>query len=353
MPTVNYVNPNSGGTPYGDWKPQGPLAGWQYADKMKDYRTTKDLSDEASFLANEMTGMQNTEFLKGEGLRDVERAIKYQRGGHELNRIPSEEGVKGMQADEQYSVMASPKGRKARIEGEVAKSIYGLGEARRKNTISNTLSASAILQGIPLDSDPNLIVQQLEKSGVDVSGLSGPDTETTRQKLHKLRSLDPELLKSEYARILQADKDKSEMDLLNAEWKYRKELEAIKERSEKKTASSMKEDRLLRYEQEYERIMSKPVGERTAQEQAKLQFIESMIREYQAQQGAIAEREVTTPSRTLRDIEGKPSAAPPRTTAKSKTITLPEVGEVEVLETMPDGSFKFRTKEGRTGVARP
>lgn len=353
MPTnVNYVNPSAGGTPYGDWKPQGFLSGWQYADKMKDYRTTKDLSDESSFLANEMTRMTNEDYGRGADLRSVQREILKQRGGHELNRIPTEEGIKGMQADEQYSSLYNPRGKEARIEKTILDSINSLDKTKRDAAVSNSAAASTLLQSMSLDGDPNLIIQELGKRGVVTSGLHDPNPEVVRQKLFKLQRSDPERLKSEYERAKQADIDFEALRRERERLASNEKIAGMK--SHAVTAAEQKEKRLQEYEQAYIKIMSKPASQRTAEEQAQLNYIEMVLRSYQGQQEAIAEREVTSPGRTIDSFEGKPTAKEPRSTAKSsgKTMTLPEVGEVEVLEQLPGGAIKFR-KGNRTGTWRP
>lgn len=354
MPTTNYVNPSANGLPYGDWKPEGFLAGWQYADKLKDYHTTKDLSNEASFLTNEMSRMRNEDYGREADLRSVQREILKQRGGHELNRIPTEEGIKGMQADEQYSSLFDPEGRRARVQTNIVKSIYGLDETKRKHVLGNTLSTVELLQGQTLTGDPNLILQSLQKSGADIDGLYDPDPEVVREKLRILQDQKPEKLKSAYDRMLQGDKDAESYKRLLKEIESDKEIARINSFRSAGSASAEKEKRLREYEQAYIKIMSKPASQRTAEEQAQLDYIEMVSKSYQAQQEAIAEREVTSPGRTIDSIEGKPTAREPRSTAKSsgKTMILPEIGEVEVLEQLPGGAIRFK-KGNRTGTWRP
>lgn len=347
MQTVKYMGSNPGNNPYGDWKPEGFLAGWQYADKMKDYRTTKDLSDESSFLANEMSRMQNRDFSDLSNLNEVQRQVLRQRAGHELNRLPTEEGIKGMQAGEQYSTMADPRGREARVEKGVLDSIYSLDTTRRKAAMDNTAAASTILQSMPIDADPNLVIQQLSKSGVDVSGLYDPDPESMRYKLHLLRSIDPSLLKSEYERRKQTDVDTAAMARLKEQLASQERVAGMK--SQEQTAAEAKEAALKQQGEIYVRERSKVVG----REQAELELAQMRLRDPYFQQGAAGQREITTPQATLESFKGNqtniPNTAP---VPKQKTMILPEVGEVEVLEQLPGGAIKFK-KGNRTGTWRP
>lgn len=182
--TVNYqTNPD----PRGSWEPQGFLAGFNYQDRLNDYNKKTDLANMNSQLTNEGMAAHNTDFVNGQGARDMGYT---QQEGASRNAIvlqPDQLKLGTMQL--QGDIQAQP----GLNEAKVYESLQALPDAQKQHAMKDTLTAATVLRGLPDGADPALATGILEKLGVDTSRWKGKDPARVQQEFKFLKSLDPKV----------------------------------------------------------------------------------------------------------------------------------------------------------------
>lgn len=186
MANVNYTsNPD----PRGNWEPQGFLAGFNYQDRLNDYNKQRDLANMNSQLSNEGLAARNTDFVHGQGARDMGYT---QQEGASRNAIalqPDQLKLSTMQL--QGDIGAQP----GMNEAKVYESMQALPNAQKQQALKDTLTTATVLRGLPQDADPALATGILDKLGIDTSRWKGKDPQRVMKEFSFLRSLDPEVFK--------------------------------------------------------------------------------------------------------------------------------------------------------------
>lgn len=187
MPNINYQNASA--DPRGTWEPQGFLAGINYQDRLNDFSKQRDLANTQTQLSNEGTAARNQDYLAESPARLSEYA---QRAGAANNATALQPGQLNLAQQNLQGDIASAPGQN---ELKVWQSMQALPQAKKEQTLKDTLTTATVLRGLPQDSDPNLAIGILDKIGIDTSRWKGKDPARVKKELQFMRSLDTETFK--------------------------------------------------------------------------------------------------------------------------------------------------------------
>lgn len=333
MANVNYVNPN-GMDPRGEWTPQHFMAGWNYQDRLNDYNTARDLSNESSRLANMNLQAQNEDFAAAAPFRAAERADKMRvfQNQAELNPYMQQTAMSNARVD--ANVATNSEG--IRAATLMAQLTNALDDAKRKKAIDDTMTLSRLTKGYSgTQADPQvawpMILQQANRMGVDTKDFKSLDA---AQAMQFFTVMDDTWFKEQSANIRQTAKGK--MDYVQAEMEqnhadYRAGLQ-----SGKQSASGQKEANLQAWTDKFVTLREKDLLHRqnpnknpplSAREQAEMEAAQIRVRDAFYQQGAAIQKEAAGTSNSLGILSGEEPSVPTTAPAKSAAQTRPKDGK--------------------------
>lgn len=160
MANVNYISP---GDPYGDFKPNGFLAGWMYPQKLREHYRTYDLSTQGMDLANQ----QASENL------NTYRLDAPVRAGARNATLKDQDFTEQKRPLDQSYTLADLEGRNKRqqyeLESKLLDSMRGLDDAKYNNNINTILQTQRLISQMPLESedDYDTAVGLMNQAGMD------------------------------------------------------------------------------------------------------------------------------------------------------------------------------------------
>jgi len=322
MAQVNYSNPEGmyplqtgvQGEAFGSGTVPGSiLAGMLLPERMQDYRTSRDLSQQASGLANQQSQAQLQDYLAGGDLRQMQRmqqlgtaesAFKLQSDQHKLAtmNLQGDIGAAGKQN-----------------ELKVAQALHALPAEQRANTMNQMLSATALLQGIPEGSNPNLVLQYLHKNGVNTEGWNP-------SYVQHLRTLDPTKLKQAFEREQTQYKETQHMSRTEVEQENANLRARIAASADRHSAAGAKVAQMDNWKQRLTDIQTRFYENggkySSAAEQAEYNAINSMIRSAEAAASGNLQVQTQSSPGALNLLQNKPSGVsvnPPTSNFVPKT----------------------------------
>jgi len=90
MANVNYISAQS---PYGDWTPQGPLAGMMFPQRVRDYQAQRDISQTSGKLSNLKSQAELDEFYLNAPVRGLQRDRTMMDTRHALELGPQQQAL--------------------------------------------------------------------------------------------------------------------------------------------------------------------------------------------------------------------------------------------------------------------
>lgn len=185
---------------YGDWKPRGWLAGWQYQDKLNDYKTARNLNNEGKAASNMEQILQNRDFQQAETSRRMSYDRDYLRNKLEFEQIGEEGEVFKKTTNDRVSHRI--KMEIERQKGEQA-GIY----LNKMATISSMLTSPEIAGIGSPEEKRDALIQMLDPSiySEEITKLQSANGQQLDMGLKMFSSLNPEILKSNLDRRNQGD----------------------------------------------------------------------------------------------------------------------------------------------------
>ena len=176
MAQTNYNNP-SGMDPRGNWDPSGGLAGWNYTDRLRDYKIARDIANESGALANMGTRNQLRDWDQNSENRTLQRQVT---GGALGQQITLQPGATNLAITNQQGDIASAEGNNAT---KVFQAMQSLPEAKRAQQMKETERANIILTGMSETTTTQEALDGLSRAGVDVSRWKDKNPEQVRKEL--------------------------------------------------------------------------------------------------------------------------------------------------------------------------
>lgn len=195
----NYQNPTSL-SPYGNQQPGPFLSGWMLPDKINDYRTMMNLSNDASGMANQKSRNELNEFNLNSGLRGQERQLKGMTLGSQIQDQPMQ--AKLASTNLAGDLSAAPHLNESKIWAALMK----LPREQQDYALEQFHKTSGLLKGFTdkdfESADPQALLSYLKKGNIDTSDWMDPvtgqlkkDPNTIRAELKHIQGLDPEFFK--------------------------------------------------------------------------------------------------------------------------------------------------------------
>lgn len=306
MAQLNYNNPGSL-NPYGTFEPQGILSGAMFPDKVRDYRTMTDLSNQASRLSNEKLAAELEEYKLGGDLRQLERMRNMGVARNEIALQPDQHRLNTM------NLMGDLEAGKYQNEYKVWEAQQKLPQAQRAQNIQRIMDTATMLKTLPPEAPLENKLQILQSRGIDVSRWQGRNPQQIAQELEYLQNLDPEVFKHLQAMEMETFKQTQTTGRHLEELEARKDVSRIT--SGRTSAAGQKVQRDNDMDAEAERIFEKYfAGEPlTPREQAKLTVWQARTRDPYAQAGARAQGEGDSVQQAIGAIRPNQQTPPPKT----------------------------------------
>lgn len=337
------------------------LAGTMLPQRMQDYRDNLDISQTSGRLANQRTGAELQDYLANSGNRQLERI---QHAGDLTSQI-------GLQPDQHLqktqNLKADIEAGRYQNEVKVWSATQALPEAQREQTMKHLEQTSTILRGLPENVDPTMQLQILKKFGQDTSHWDGQDPSLVSHQLQAIRGMNPDVFKHLSDMQKTEFEQKSHMERTGAEITGRETVGTAHNAATIEAARISASGKLQHFDvaaQAVKRqIMSAnpELSEQDASDRANVELFRMSNDpnyRFSAQEAAKAKGTASL----LDSLKGKGSPnveTPPipgttKTQSSGSKMTIPDIGEVDVLMKNPDGSVRFRDpKSGRTGTWKP
>lgn len=211
MANLNYQNPN-GMDPRGSWEPSNFLAGWNYTDRLNDYKNVRNITNQAGILANQSQAMQNQDFQANAPVRDIQRQSTLQTVGNQMQLAPLQQQTAMSNATVDANVAQNTMG--VRASNAILDQTNKLSATKQQSVIQDNLAISKLVKGYGADpnSDPNIVwpmvKQQAKKMGIDLSDMDGVDS-AKAVKFYQV--MDDGHLKSQWDLLKQKQMDDAHM----------------------------------------------------------------------------------------------------------------------------------------------
>lgn len=265
MSVENYNNPN-GMDPRGNWEPQNFLAGWNYTDRLNDYKTSRDISNNAGLLANQSVQQKNDDFASNSGVRDMTRVTQMQTMGNQLELAPVQHRAAMGDASTAANIATNPEIQSNKANTAVIDSVTKVKGAKQQQHIQDmsTLAGWAKAYSVP-GSDPAIgfsqIMKHAERAGIDMTEFQGQDPSKVMQFLG---SIDGATLKEQWEMARETSKDAAHLERTKEEQRAATERTRMAVEGKKAVAGGKVTGPQL--EADWYRIGAIPPDERSAAE---------------------------------------------------------------------------------------
>lgn len=357
----NYSNPTSL-SPYGNAEPGPFLSGWMLPDKINDYRTMMNLSNDASGMANQKSRNELNEFALNSGLRGQQRQLTGMQLGSQITDQPLQAQLANTNL--QGDVKAAPKLNEAKIWEAMMKlpkeqQDYALGQFHR---------TSGLLKGITdkewETADPHALLSMLQKAQIDTSDWMDPktgqfkkDPQTIKSDLKHIQGLDPEFFKEAHADFRANETNQTHLTMgreHNATSRYVADTLAASRIARNSSTRAAYDANL---DAQVHPILTKlndpeKVDTITPDEWATLETWQAARKEENARQGAIAQGTADKAKKTLESIQPskpgqtpyKPNTLPPSHGGggiQAKPKGPPQNPDQKTMDSMKDGDLYY------------
>mgnify|MGYP001578375862 CR=1 FL=1 len=359
MANLNYANPESlyplnltsPGQAFGSGSvPGSVLAGMLLPERLQDYRNVRDASLQSSLLGNKRTGAELNDYLAAGPAREMEYSRQFGASKNALALQPDQHKLATMNLQSDIATA------KPANELKMAQALAALPAQQASAHLSQLMTASAILKGLRKETDGPQTLQLLNKYGIDTK-------DWDPSYLDQIRNMDPQSLKEAFEREQTMFKETQHTGRTLEEIEGRERVAEIS--AGRKSAAGARVERDNRMDEEvlndFVQIgLEKGLSRTDAERAARIAVWQTRARDPYGQQGAAGQREIDVLERIFKVLKKEPTTPVPteppvaRQGTKQNLMTIPEVGEVEVIMKNPDGSIKFKDpKSGRTGTYKP
>lgn len=309
MAQLNYNNPGSL-NPYGSFEPQGFLSGMMFPDKVRDYRTMTDLSNQAGSLANQRSAAELEDYRLGGDLRQMQRIRDTGALRNEVALQPDQHKLATMNLQGDMDVAQWQQANKVKLYQAVSQ----LDEQKKAAATADLGRAAAIMRGFRDDNyNPEIALRLLQQGGVDTSRWAGKDPSIVRQELDSIKLFDP----AEFKHF--SDMNQAFFNQTQQTGRHLEELETRRDiaamTSGRTSAAGQKVQRDNEMDAEAERILEKYYSgkELSPAEKAKLSVWQTRTRDPFFAQGAKAQGEGDAVQQALGALRPSQNTPPPKT----------------------------------------